>query len=779
MRRVASLVVLAVACSSDPAPPPTNSGPVARFKLSDAPDFMEVPFPSDVYLQGGTVKVPGLDRVFKVGSSYLSHELERMDGFSRVALAMFYVDDPGAPLDDDGEVAFAPIDRSTLPVDEKACVADESSVFVLDLQEGTRVPCRADFHDDSQKSRGRPNVAVGPARGIVLEEGRRYAAVMTDRVRDTQGRAVRASEDLAKVSGMYKEALDKARALLPGGANIVAIAPFTTHTRVREMLEIKATLDAQPAPVLKWDQASVSPMKAARFGRAPLPADFTATLDDWLGVATEKLPDGTDDPDAALPVRAHDKIAAVGTAVFEATSFLQKKPGGYPELDHATFARDAAGKVVPTGTEKIWVTIAIPTAAMPADGYPVVIIQHGLGGSRSYLLELANTICARGWIAVAIDSVTFGARAPGAEFQRDEHSDYETRGATYKGGDGLADPDRFGNRNGNTDLFGSLKNIGALRDQFRQAELDTTQLVRLLRDPSLDLSPLQAGAKIDPARVAYLGDSLGSIQGAVAATLEPNVKHWVLNVAGGGLLTELASRGPAIGAILQLAAGANFGFLRVNLNESHPMNVVLQNIVDPADPIIYAPHLIRKPLAGGPKNILQFEVLYDELVSNEANESLARAAGIGLALPNAGSNAGISNLKDLSANPWRVPLPDVAPDDQQEIHDTPVPGVTAVVVQVSPAQHGSNLVRSTGERQFAIPYAQFDKEPANVHLDVGKYITVRCPYRELQAMLTRFLEDGFAGRVPRVSGIKPPVRDADDDGITDDKDPDPINPQIK
>jgi hypothetical protein len=405
-----------------------------------------------------------------------------------------------------------------------------------------------------------------------------------------------------------------------------------------------------------------------------------------------------------------------------------------------------------------------------------VIIQHGLGGSREYFLELANTICAKGWIAVAIDSVTFGARAPGAEFQLDLHTDYETVG-TYKGGDGIADPDRFGNRNGNTDLFGALKNIGALRDQFRQAELDTTQLVRVLKEA--DLSPLQPGAKVDPTRIAYLGDSLGAIQGTVATAIDPTFKTAVLNVAGGGLLTELASRGPAIGAILKLAAGANFGFLQATLNESHPMNVVLQNIVDPADPLLYAPHLIKKPLAGGPRNILQYEVLYDELVSNESNEALARAAGMGLAVPNAGSNAGISNLKDLAANLGRVPLADIAPDAQNEIHDTPVPGITAVVVQVSPAQHGSNLVRSKGERQFAIPYAQFDRDPPNVHLDVGKYIQVRCPYRELQATMTRFFEDGFAGRVPRVTVLKPPVRDADDDGTTDDKDADPINPLVK
>ena len=40
-----------------------------------------------------------------------------------------------------------------------------------------------------------------------------------------------------------------------------------------------------------------------------------------------------------------------------------------------------------------------------------------------------------------------------------------------------------------------------------------------------------------------------------------------------------------------------------------------------------APHMVAtKPTK--PRNILQIEVLFDELVTNEADEALARAAGI-------------------------------------------------------------------------------------------------------------------------------------------------------
>src|ERR1019366_6853399 len=175
-----------------------------------------------------------------------------------------------------------------------------------------------------------------------------------------------------------------------------------------------------------------------------LPAGFTASLDDWLGVAMQKLPDGTDDPDFTLPVRAHDQLAAVGTAVFQAANFLVSKPGGYSTIDHATFTYDASGHIVPAPdrpTVPIWISIAVPKATMPAAGFPCVVIQHGAGGSRSdYFMAMANVFAAKGWMSVGIDAVVQGARAPEAMYQVDTLTDYQASpGAKYAGPDGFAD----------------------------------------------------------------------------------------------------------------------------------------------------------------------------------------------------------------------------------------------------------------------------------------------------------------------------------------------------
>ena len=98
-------------------------------------------------------------------------------------------------------------------------------------------------------------------------------------------------------------------------------------------------------------------------------------------------------------MRAHDQIAAIGTAVFQAQSFLQVSANGYTDPTDATFAYDASGKPVPQTPVKIWVSFAVPTTAMPASGYPTVIVQHGLSGSRRTSSWTSRTCSARraGW----------------------------------------------------------------------------------------------------------------------------------------------------------------------------------------------------------------------------------------------------------------------------------------------------------------------------------------------------------------------------------------------
>jgi len=797
------------ACGFDDEDPNANlDSVVVRFRTggSATPAFLDVPYPTDLYLRDGriTESIP-LDRTFKSKSTFLAKQLGTLNGWSRIAPALFAIDDYKKPPTDLGEGGGADVDTATLPADEDACRADGSSVFLLDLEATdpakARIPCRATVLDERELESGRFLVGVGPARGVVLEEGHRYCAVLTSRVRTVGGGKIVRSAELSAMlerqdtttplGAVYVPTFDKVKALLGSAldadkAEILGVAPYTTQKITGELYALRDALEAAPPATLSWSADDIKPMTAAKFAEKPggvLPAGFTASLDDWLGVVdpAAKLPDGQDDPDESLPVRAHDKLAAFGTAVFTAKSYLRSRPDKYDDLEHATFARDAAGNFVEQAPAKVWVSFAVPNATMPAAGYPTVIIQHGLSGSRAYLLSMANRFAAKGWMAVAIDSVTFGARTVDPKFLNDATSDYAAApGNTYKGGDGISDA-VAGERAGSFELFGGLKNLIALRDQLRQAELDTAQLVKVLR-ANPDLSPLATKGvtpKIDPDRIAYVGDSLGAIEGAVAAAIEPRVKAWTFNVGGGGVLTEIAAHGPAINSNLTLAGTVNFGFGRVAYTEAHPVVVIGQTLIEGADPIAFAKRLVTDPapLAGAPtppRNVLQIEVLFDELVANEGNEALARAAGYGLATPNVGPNAGMADL--ASRQPYRGGgikldiLPAPPPDGY---HDTPKAGVTALLIQASPGQHGHDLTRSKGNRNYRIPYNTMD---GKLELNRQDLVPVPCPYRALQETMVGFFQGAFDGKVPVVTGFAAPIRDTDGDGRPDDSDPLPVAP---
>jgi hypothetical protein len=810
--------------SGGPAPTPA---PTARFKLagSTLPNVLDVPFPSNAYLVNGKIvdPLPGARALIPQNTSYITHELGKTNGFGRASFSLFYVDAPSQETGDGGSPTFAVIDPSSLPASESACIADTSSVFVLDLAATdpakARIRCRAAIHDDSATSGAQPVLGIGPGLGIVLEEGHEYAAVLTSRVADKTGAHVAASADFqALLSGrrngaldtLYGSAIAKAKTLLAGalakdGAQIVAIAPYTTQSTSAEMFKLRETLEALPVPTLAWDAQSMAPMGAVKFAalvNGALPAGFTASIDDWLGAAP-KLPDGSDNPDyVATTVLPHDKIAAIGAAVYQGHSFLHALPGGYYTLDNATFARNAAGDIVLSPekpTVPIWVSLAIPSAPMPAGGYPCVIVAHGSPGSRAEMfMSLANVLAAQGWIVAGIDLITDGARAPEGKYQVDQLSDWQSApGAKYKGPDGLADGlDTNGKpaptwpptgnydttRNSAVDILGQGVNYGAGRDQVRQAEMDISELARVLAS-NPDLSPLKTGAtvpKIDPMRIAYVGGSMGALTGAVAAAFEPLVRTWVLNVNGGHLVL---TAGSAPTTEQQVKQGALvLGIQRQFVDETNPAMNLLQIVVDAFDPLTFASYLVKSPgsIAGqklAPRNILATEVLYDETVGNDGTEAWARAAGIGLAVPNVGPNAGVvtmAEVRDPSKVPDRISLPDVNPDGQQLIHDTPMAGVTAVMVQASPGTHYRNLTISKGERMFPVPF-----NASTPPLALTKEYWVRHSYVEQWAMVTRFLADAFAGSVPNVTGFKPPVRDVDDDGSPDATDPDPNDPTVK
>jgi hypothetical protein len=127
------------------------------------------------------------------------------------------------------------------------------------------------------------------------------------------------------------------------------------------------------------------------------------------------------------------------------------------------------------------------------------------------------------------------------------------------------------------------------------------------------------------------------------------------------------------------------------------------------------------------------EVLGDELVSNPATEALAKAMGIPVAKPH---------------GPL---LADLAEVDGASVTDVPKPGITGLLVQVYPGQHGIDLTSRKGSRTFAKEGPVWGDPEGDVFPKLPTPKTFENPYLELQAAALGFLQDAIEGRVPKVT----------------------------
>src|SRR5262249_13508486 len=149
------------------------------------------------------------------------------------------------------------------------------------------------------------------------------------------------------------------------------------------------------------------------------------------------------------------------------------------------------------GDLQVCMSLTVPTATMPASGWPLVIYAHGTGGSfRSQVSEgvaarLANVDGTK--IAVlGIDQVGHGTRR----------------------GDSTLDPAK---------VFFNYANPPAARGTRLQVAADQMALLRFARALQLttDTSPTKQAIHFD--KIAFWGHSQGATEGSIAMPYTPNV----------------------------------------------------------------------------------------------------------------------------------------------------------------------------------------------------------------------------------------------------------------
>lgn len=721
MRAVCVMVVLAAACGEDP-------GVTIKLVAStDAPAYGDAPFPTDAVREGERLgEITGLEAIAGREIPLITAHLAALDGFGVRPLVEFFVD--GA------------LDPASLP-SHTAALTDAAALVDVDpaSPELGRV-IAMEWRYDAE----RDVIAGAPVSGVVLREGTRYAAFVTTALRTADGAALERSAALDKLSHYARwvttaDALAGLEASRAGAADRIAgIAVFTTQHATAPLVAARTAMASAPPPELA-------------FADPALIFAGTTALDRIMGRATR----ATDGPRAGLerwgndnPTGiAHDHVGVVGTGTITVVRFQGDDTGTNGPVDETL-------RTTPVAIEPIPITFILPAAPPPTTGYPVVIYGHGLGAGRDQLLSFAEPLTSAGYAVVGIDMVGHASRSD----PRDDVANLANALPEFTGETSIRDG--FGDVTGQATLFSFFEgflNVAAARDSIRQSALDISRVVQLVRRPDLDLSPLAANARLDTRRVAYLGESFGTVVGTVLAAIEPDVALYVLDVPGGGIVDLLLPTSAEIGS-LAIPVVTGIYDPPARLDRWNPLVRLMQAVIDGADPLTYAPHVLRDrfTIAGaqlGPRSVVALEVLGDQVLSNQGTDALAQAFGLDVLAPHLAAPAGLATISSPAAGNRD--------------------GQTAVLVQYSPATHGGNWSSERGTLHY-LP--NFPADGDNPFPRLPAPVTIANPIYETWEQVIEILDTHQAGAAPRVIMTKPPVADFDGDGVLDASDPAPYDP---
>ena len=342
--------------------------------------------------------------------------------------------------------------------------------------------------------------------------------------------------------------------------SIIMSFHFTTVATRDTMLALGATINASPAPAI----ALAPPPPGVPASGIPLNT-INPALPSFAGARF-----GT----VTVPYYSYIPSSTTDSAVLRTAWSAAVAVGGERNLTRFNpLPQLVANKAIP-------LLVIVPNAVTkPVAGWPVIIFEHGITRDRSDAFALAQAFASQGWVIVAVDQPLHGitsATNPLYQVANEQTFNLDlvnnTTGAT--GSDGVIDSTGT--------HFINLTYPLASRDNLRQAVVNLLALTRAL--PNLDISGDTVG-DIDPTRIAFVGQSLGSIAGITYGAALPAVvpvRSLALSVPGGGvaaLLRDSPTFGPRIDAGL-----AAQGLIRGTTLYAQYFRDV-QNIVDAGDPL--------------------------------------------------------------------------------------------------------------------------------------------------------------------------------------------------
>jgi hypothetical protein len=465
----------------------------------------------------------------------------------------------------------------------------------------------------------RPLVPLQPSAGPAtptspLPEGTGYLVLLTNGLQMASGAAATADSDYATIKTTLGATIDPGKcAALPNTpmqgacgftashllvaanpalgplalnpANVIVSFHFTTVATRDTLRALGLTIfnPAVPAPAIAVNappgipldniNAALPAYANARFG--------TVTVPYYSYIPTAQAPGGISTDSTVLRTAWHAAAAPPAPLT---------DPGNERNLTRFNpIPEKKADKAIP-------LLVIVPNAAAPngagtkpAAGWPVVIFEHGITRDRSDAFALAQAFAASGWVIAAVDLPLHGITNPASPLYQASNEqtfnlDLIVNASGAAGPDGVIDPTGT--------HFINLTYPLASRDNLRQGVVNLLALTRAL--PDLDLDGDSVG-DIDPARIAFVGQSLGSIVGTTFGAVLPTpamipaptasplrVPTMVMSVPGGGV-AELLRDSPSFAPRINAGLGAQGLMPGTSLYAQYFRDV--QNIVDAGDPL--------------------------------------------------------------------------------------------------------------------------------------------------------------------------------------------------
>lgn len=589
--------------SGEPSAHSTYVVPDSLEALSET-TFFDHPWPSDLRKEQGSVRLAGYPNPRK--SALLAQYVDAMsgvlDGFSPVAA---------------GFARFsAPLDATTLPASPLEALSPTSSVQLIDIDpaspdHGKRQLINLSFRAEEGVYIRDNTLAYMPTVGFPLRPHTRYAFVVTDSIRTSDGQPVAPSDDLKQVLGLVPTTRDATRAAKEASADslaelsaagidpkhIVQLALFTTNDPTEETFAARDVIEAEVAPpTIHPDGLSLLASNAA--------------LDEYVGVY------------GPSPNFQEGKLP-----------FAKYGDGGAFKME--------AGRPTPYNSFDLRFSLTVPNQArcpMPVDGYPIILYAHGTGGDyRTYVSNgMARALAQKCMATMGVDQIFHGTR-PGADA-------------------------------GNVEiLFFNFQNVVAARHNTRQSALDEVQRARLFTKSHVTIpasvSATAADIHFDASKLMFLGHSQGGLNGPLYLAADDSARGAVLSGSSSVMsitLLEKTEPKPDVSALVKRLLFALGDEEQGEVDIFHPEISLIQTLVDVVDPINYARYENLAPRAGfAAKSTYMTEGinpdgLGDSYAPPHGIEAQALAMGLPLSLP---------AQRPIAESAWGGPQPVTVPPE--------------------------------------------------------------------------------------------------------------------